>query len=342
MPEAHRTDDDDMFASPLHSIVDMPVPRTSIDRRSVRTIRAEDVFRVHGGVASRRALVSVGLSQSDIRSEIRSGRWSRGGWHTVIRGTEITQQAGRHWRAVWESGSGAVIDGASALCVAGLTGFRPDMIDISLPHNCHVRPVEGVRVHRRRRLPPLMGGGIPRARPDHAAIRAAQLAVSDRQAALILCLAVQQRLVRRAGLLEAWSAVERSPRRAFLAQTIRDICDGAHSLGEIDFAVECRRAGLPEPSRQCVLQLPGGRVYLDVEWSGVGLVVEIDGGHHGMALTPVADALRQNELTLLDKRVLRIPLLGWRLNQPEFMVQVIRGYGVAAAARGQAIASRHL
>jgi len=50
---------------------------------------------------------------------------------------------------------------------------------------------------------------------------------------------------------------------------------------------------------------PGGRVYLDVAWEDVGLVVEIDGGQHALALNPVDDALRQNEVTLGDDLVLR-------------------------------------
>ena len=50
---------------------------------------------------------------------------------------------------------------------------------------------------------------------------------------------------------------------------------------------------------------PDGRVYLDVAWEDIGLVVEIDGGHHALALNPVDDALRQNEVTLGDDMVLR-------------------------------------
>ncbi|WP_404388125.1 hypothetical protein [Humibacillus xanthopallidus] len=69
-----------------------------------------------------------------------------------------------------------------------------------------------------------------------------------------------------------------------------------------------------------------GRVYLDVAWDDIGLVVEIDGGHHGLALNPVDDALRQNEFVLSDSRVLRIPVIGLRLNAAAFMDQVVRGH----------------
>jgi very-short-patch-repair endonuclease len=64
----------------------------------------------------------------------------------------------------------------------------------------------------------------------------------------------------------------------------------------------------------------------------MGLVVEIDGGHHRAALLPLDDALRQNEVTLTNKRVLRIPLTGWRLDRDVFMDQVARGLALPEAA----------
>ena len=101
-------------------------------------------------------------------------------------------------------------------------------------------------------------------------------------------------------------------------------------MGDLDFAVMCRRRGLPEPRRQVLVE-QSGRVYLDVEFDG-GLVVEIDGGHHARALAPVDDALRQNSLTLTRRLVLRIPVLGLRLQQDAFMDQIAEGLTVAASA----------
>jgi very-short-patch-repair endonuclease len=183
-----------------------------------------------------------------------------------------------------------------------------------------------VRLRRRRELGPSLEVGVPRTRPEAAAVRAAQWAKSDRQAALIICLVVQQRLVRPERLLDQWLAQTRSPRRVFLHAVIRDVCDGVHSLGELDFARLCRARGLPEPSRQAVRVQRDGRAYLDVAWDDVGLVIEIDGGHHGLALNPLDDALRQNEVVLSASRVLRIPVIGLRLDADAFMDQVVRAH----------------
>ncbi|HET6967019.1 MAG TPA: hypothetical protein VFI44_02025, partial [Ornithinibacter sp.] len=107
---------------------------------------------------------------------------------------------------------------------------------------------------------------------------------------------------------------------------VRDVCDGAHSLGELDFGRLCARAGLPRPSRQVVRRGPGGRIHLDVAWEDIGLVVEIDGGHHALALNPVDDALRQNDVTLREQLVLRIPVLGLRIAPDAFLAQVVRAH----------------
>jgi hypothetical protein len=62
-------------------------------------------------------------------------------------------------------------------------------------------------------------------------------------------------------------------------------------------------------------------VYLDASFDGFDLVVEIEGAHHDAPLNAVDDALRQNHLST-EATVLRIPVLGWRLNPDLFMAQV--------------------
>lgn len=101
----------------------------------------------------------------------------------------------------------------------------------------------------------------------------------------------------------------------------------------------CRTRGLPEPSRQVIRHPANGRIYLDVAWEDIGLVVEIDGGHHALALNPVDDALRANAVALQGDVVLRVPVLGLRLKPDAFMDQVamahltVRGRPIAGRAR---------
>ncbi len=243
----------------------------------------------------------------------------------VVGAGPLTAEAQR-WRAVWESGAGAALDGVAALIAAGLTGFVSERIDVSLPHANRHHRVDGVWVTRRRTMPRTVSAGVPRVHPATAVLHAADWATSDRQAALLLCLVVQQRLVRPADLMGAWSQVARCRRRALVGAVVADLCDGVHSLGELDFARLCRGRGLPNPTRQVVRTTPQGRVYLDVAWEDISLVVEIDGGHHAAALNPIDDALRQNDLVLSGERVLRIPVIGLRVSSDRFMDQVARAH----------------
>ena len=182
-------------------------------------------------------------------------------------------------------------------------------------------------------MPPVMVTGIPRVRSDHAVINAAQWARTDREAALVVCMALQQRVVSSAQLMQTWRQIPYARRRDFLDLVIRDVCDGAHSLGELDMARLCRSYELPEPSRQVVRRGPRGRIYLDVEWEDVGLSLEIDGAHHSAGLAEVDDALRHNEVTIDRSMVLRVPVIGLRLAEGAFMAQVRRAYDEAARRR---------
>ncbi len=296
--------------------------RTRPDRRA-RAALVAGLADEQGGVTHRHQLHLLGIDRHDVRTEVAAGRWSVRGRHTVAVRTGPLPATGRWWQAVWESGTDARLDGAAALLAHGLQGFTPEVIDVSVPHHrSSWTHLDGVRVTRRRRLPPAFPTGVPRARVEWATIRAAQSARSDRQAALLICMPVQQRLVAPARLLQTWQQVGYSARRSLLDDVIRDVCDGAQSLGELDFARWCRGFGIPAPDRQVVRSTARGRVYLDCSWDDVELTVEIDGGHHGLALNPVDDALRQNELVLGRELVLRVPVLGLRLHPAAFLHQV--------------------
>ena len=122
---------------------------------------------------------------------------------------------------------------------------------MSVPRGAQCPRVDGVRIHRvTRRAGEAAGGGLPRTRVEVAALRGAAWATSDRQAALVLCMVVQQRLTTGARLLSALPVVRNRGRRPFVRQVLRDITDGAQSLGELDFAAMCRRHGIPPPDRQ--------------------------------------------------------------------------------------------
>lgn len=297
--------------------------RSTISRRR-RAELSRELFEHQYGVASRRQLYAAGLGRWDIKAELRSGRWSKRGPQSISNVTGELGERGRWWNALIEVGSRAALDGVTALQAAGLTGFAEPSIHISVPKSARPRRWPGVVVHEsRRRLPAdLASVGIPRVRPAAAAVRAALWATSDRQAALVLTMATQQRLVTVAALTEAMAAVRRHRRRRFLLQVLADLQGGVQSMAELDFARLCRTAGLPEPDRQVVHDLGDGWAVVDNEWTRYDLVVEIEGVHHLHGPVAIADALRQNSLTTQRSAVLRIPVLGLRTQPARFLDQV--------------------
>ena len=301
------------------------------ERRARLATAAQDF----GGVLSRRRLLELGADRNVVAREVRAQRWRLHGDRTVALHTGELSVVARRWRAVWEVGQGAVLDGVSALQVSGMQGFDEALVHVSVDHERSPGSVRGVRVHRVRE--PLGGDTVPtpapHVRPAVAAVRAAQWAVSHRQAALLLCLPVQQGLVRATDLCPVRWPGGHYGRTALIRQLLADLADGAHSLGELDFAGLCRLRGLPAPSRQVVCQGPAGRIYLDVRWDDVGLVVEVDGAQHRQGLAVMADNLRRNHLLMSGDVVLTIDLVGLRLQPAAFMDQVVAAYRQLARRR---------
>jgi very-short-patch-repair endonuclease len=300
------------------------VPSTATLRRRAAVAAAQPF----GGVLSRCLLRERGIDRHAVAREVAADRWRAHGGQTIAVHTQELGIPALWWRAVWEVGCrSAALDGASALIAAGVTGYDSALVHVSVPDAFSPSRVSGVRPHRVQRVEGevILNRGVPRVAPALAAVRAAHWAVSDRQAALLLVLPVQQGIVSGAQLVAASRAVSGRRRRALVPQLVLDITDGARSLGELDFATMCRRRGLPEPDRQTLRRTARGNAYLDVEWRQCGLVVEIDGSQHTAGLALVVDHLRQNEITLQRGRVLRISLLGLRVSADAFLEQVARG-----------------
>lgn len=302
-----------------------PAPTSSAARRQ----RARAVAAIQDGVASRAQLRAVGVDHRMVAREVRAERWVLHGTQTVGLVTGGLSDVAARWRAVWEVGDTvAALDGVSALRQAGLTGFDDHGVHVSVKHTTEVVPVEGVHLHKviRRVAGELVGVGIPRTRPAVAAVRAAHWAVSDRQAALVLVMPVQQRLCTGDQLVEAARAVHGRTRRRLIRTLVADIADGGHSLGELDVVARCRARGLPEPARQSVRRLRRGVAYLDIEWPEARLAVEVDGAGHLRGLQMVHDDLRHNAVALGDTLVLRVGLLGWRLTPEPYLDQICAAY----------------
>jgi very-short-patch-repair endonuclease len=302
-------------------------PVEHLDPRVLRSRRAERAVarsQEQAGVISLAQLRGIGITRSQVRAHVTARRWQRVHSQVVATHTGPLSEVGVLWAAVLEGGPQAYLDGASALIAEGLTGFTWDVIRVSVPLAARARSAQGVAIRRTRRHDPsaVVASGVPRARPDVAAVHGALWARSDKQAALLLTMPVQQRLTTAERIGQALLTVRRDARRSFLHRTVLDLLDGVRSISEAEFAAECRKRGLPKPTRQVVRKGKDGRYYLDVGWEEWGVVVEIDGIHHTWATNIVGDALRQNQVTLDSDVVLRLPLLGLRVAADDFFAQI--------------------
>lgn len=278
-----------------------------------------------GGVVSRSQLRGLGITRDEVVAQVRAARWMPLHSQTLVTHTGPVELAGLHWAAVFEAGDRGFLDGASSLVAGGLQHYTDNVIRVSVPRGVRVRRAEGVSIRQTRRWEAAdrVAFGIPRSRNHVAAVRAAIWARTDKQATLLLTLVVQQGMTTPSRLTEQLLRIRRDTRRQLMTTVITDLLHGVRSLGEHEFAQLCRARGIPEPSRQVVRRGKDGRYYLDVIWDAWGVVVEIDGIQHSWANNVVADALRQNTVTLTHALVLRLPLLGLRVATDEFFAQII-------------------
>lgn len=303
--------------------------RNRHDRQQRHLILSEldRLGRRQGGVVSRAQAYAAGLTRGELRAQLKAQRWQRVWSRSVCLHTGDVSALGRQWAAVFEGGHRAMLDGETSLIASGLTNYQSSVLRVSVPRG--VKPLRGagldIRRTRRWSGGDLVATGVPRTRVPVAAVRAAMWARSDKQASLLLLMPVQQGMTTPELIGRALLAVRRDRRRELMHAVVNDMLGGVRSVGELDFARECRRRGIPEPDRQVVRRGKDGRYYLDVCWDDFGLVVEIDGIHHSWAASVVPDAIRQNEVALGRATVLRLPLLGMRVAADEFFDQVERG-----------------
>jgi hypothetical protein len=295
--------------------------------KNSRLAAAYALADLQGGVVSRRQLYRCGVTRYEVRGHVRAHRWQLVCDQVVaLHNGEISAQ-GHRWAAVISAGPRARLDGIAALVEAGLERVTYDRIRVSVPKGARVRTrrthLYDIRETRRWAGDDrAKGAGIPRTRPAVAAVRASIWARTDREAAYVLTAAVQQGIVLPEAIAVELLRIKRHRRRLFVHAVVNDLLDGARALGELDVARELKRRGLPAPTRQALRKDGRGRYYLDLYWPDLKLVVEVDGIHHAWAEYVVGDALRQNALALDGDTVLRVPLLGLRLEPEAFFDQI--------------------
>ena len=233
----------------------------------------------------------------------------------------------RLWAAVLHCGPMAMLAGRAALVLAGWNGGHRLPLDVLVPAGQQERtaPV-WLRVRRTRTIPAPLGSPA-RVSSHLATLQAAAWSQSDREAMFIVVSALQQGVSSASGLLRELEDLQRLPRRRTIREAVKEFCDGAQSVPEVDFARLCSRFSIPKPVRQVRRQDRQGRWrYTDAEFtSPTGtVIVEIDGLQHLDPRNWIDDIDRQNSLVLNSTvRVLRVA--SWTLrHEPEAFMRTLR------------------
>lgn len=251
-----------------------------LDTRAAATAAAQ-----HGLITRHQAL-AVGLTSSQIQSRRRSGRWI-----TVESGVYRLQGVPETWHARVLAlclALGGVASHRTAAALHAVSGFVPDVVEISVPYGRSVRR-EGVVIHESTDLhlfEPVFVDGIPTTPPARLAVDLGAV-VRFRRFDQAIDDLIRRRLVTWDVLVAQLFLHSRRGRngvgvlRALLVERYGD--DVGESVLERAFLRELRRWGLPEPEPQHVVRDGSGFIArVDYAYPSRRIAIELDGRkYHG-------------------------------------------------------------
>jgi len=284
------------------------------------------------GVARRSQIVECGPSYDFIDHQVAAQRWRRYGRQTVLLQNAPPTRVQLMWIAVLDADPYAALASHTALEEAGFRGFaaEAERVHVVVERGAHYAGLPGIQVHESRRFCPddiRLAPGIPRVSCARAAIDAGAWQRWPRFACAMMAAVVQQGMCTAQQLEDELDTCGAIRHRRYMQLALRDVTDGAHSLGELDVGRLCRRHGLQPPVRQRLRKDPAGRIrYLDCEWelpNGEIVVLEIDGQHHMDVEHWTADMKRERKIVIGRRWVLRASTVEVRLDAAELAADLI-------------------
>ena len=240
-----------------------------------------EILDLQAGVISRRQALGVGLEPHDLRRMVRRRELVQVHPRVFVNHTGELTWLQRAWAGVQFAWPAALAH-ESAIRAAegpGRRGRDESTIHIAIARQRTLELPPGLRLHRLARLGDKVrwNASPPRVRLEEAVIDVAAEAADDYTAVATLAQAVQARLTRADRLREVLDKRQRIARRDFLGEVLTDIGEGACSVLEHGYLTRVERPhGLPAADRQ-VRASSRGPIFRDVEYDGLGQVVELDG-----------------------------------------------------------------
>ena len=188
------------------------------------------------------------------------------------------------WSAILRVGSGATLSHETAAELDGFLDHPSARIHITAPAARRPRPVEGIMIHRSRRIDEARHPVRlpPRTRTEETVLDLVNAAKTLDQALSWIARACGRRLTTAQRLREALQRRNRNRWRAELLEGLTDVRLGAQSLLELRYLHNVERAhGLPTGERQHKAHRDSRTQWDDVLYEEYDTIVELDGriGH---------------------------------------------------------------
>lgn len=236
----------------------------------------ERLARRQQGVVSRAQALAAGLTQAEVRWQLRAGRWQ-----SIHRGVYLTSNGrvdwpARAWAALLRCGPGSLLILEAACYLWRLEPTPPAVITVGVPRDRHPRPVDGVVVVRRVSSDRAVVDGFPVSR-----LATTVLDMADRpgctvaDAVALMARACQERALDAVVLRRELDGRARHQHRRVLRLALHEVGEGAESLPEVGFETRVRAPHqLPLFERQ-VVEDDASRT--DLKNRRYGVNVEVDG-----------------------------------------------------------------
>lgn len=311
-----------------------PVVRTNARGRQGRLASLSQVAADQLRVVSRDQLRCLGWSTPQVEHEIAAGRWSRVAPTVVALQNAPLVRDQQLWLGVLHASPRGALTHASACQLWGLQGWDIDVIEVLTPKSDLVSSLEGFVFRQTRR--DYATWVHPGRQPPTLSVEAASLLAAERDKHVRrgigrLAAVVQQRLSTAERLHLTSRTVSKLRHGDIFRLALGDIAGGAQSFAEIELGRICDAFGLQAPARQRIrLDRTGRRRYLDCEWDlpdGRVVVLEIDGSFHLETENWWRDMLRERQVVLSGRSVLRCSSIEIRL-EPLAIVRDLRRAGV--------------
>jgi very-short-patch-repair endonuclease len=295
--------------------------------------RCERLAQIQSGVISRQQALACLMEPYQINGQLKAGRWQtlRRGVYSVFNGPPIRPAI--LWAAVLSLGPGAALSHDTAAELFKITDWSSPLIHVTIPWQRRIDCPPDMVLYRSTRLADAVHPTLlpPRTRVEETVLDLVASATDFEAAFGVASAACQRKLTTTARLTIAMASRARLRWRAELAEALRDVADGVHSLLECRYVRRVERPhGLPAASRQARVTAGQRTRYLDNLYDGYGLCVELDGQQAHPDHQRWDDQRRTNAITAQGVTTLRY---GW-IDVDRRPCQTAAQIGAALRARG--------